>query len=264
MKVHFVVAGVQKSGTTTLHRLLSQHPAVHMAPVKGTHFFDTESHFAGGAVDYSVYHSSFSPQPHHGLIGEATPIYSFWEPAARRIWEYNPEMKVIVVLRNPIDRAYSHWNMERTKARELHGFEDALALEEKRAHAARPLQDRTFSYVARGFYTEQLRRLARFFPAQQRLVLRMEEVVDPEGGSLDRLWAFLGIDPPARQTPMQANRRDYPAPMSPAIRRMLAETFEADIHGLERLLGWDLAEWLADSTGTTDASCLESLSRRCF
>lgn len=254
MKVGFLVVGVQKGGTTTLHRLLSRHPAVHMAPVKGTHFFDTESHFATRDVDYSAYHASFSPQPHQNLIGEATPIYSFWEPAARRIWEYNPDMKVIVVLRNPIERAYSHWNMERSRKREQHGFEEALAIEERRAHAARPLQDRDFSYVARGFYTEQLRRLARFFPAEQRLVLRMEDVVGHEGVAVDRIWGFLGVERPAGEPLPHANQRQYPAPMAEATRRMLADTFEAEIRGLERMLGWDLGSWLVERPSITETT----------
>ncbi len=254
MKVNFVIAGTQKSGTTTLQKLLSQHPSVHMAHTKGTHFFDTESHFADGAVDYSAYHSFFSPQPHHSLIGEATPIYSFWEPAARRIWEYNPDMKVILVLRNPIDRAYSHWNMQRSKTREHHSFEEALAIEEERSHAALPLQDRHFSYVARGFYTEQLRRLTRYFPSAQRLVLRMEDVRSPDTDATDRIWHFLGLQRPAALPLPHANKRDYVAPMVAATRRRLAETFEHEIRGLERMLGWDLRSWLAERPEITDGA----------
>ena len=248
MKVDFVIAGTQKSGTTTLQKFLSQHPSVHMATTKGTHFFDTESHFADGGVDYSAYHSWFSPQPHHSLIGEATPIYSFWEPAARRIWEYNPGMKVIVVLRNPIDRAYSHWNMERSKTRERHSFEEALALEEERAHAALPLQDRDCSYVARGFYTEQLRRLARYFPSVQSLVLRMEDVLNPGTDAADRIWNFLGLQSPGPLPLPHANQRLYTAPMAAATRRGLLETFEYEIRALERMLGWDLNSWLVEPT----------------
>jgi hypothetical protein len=126
MKVDFVVAGAQKSGTTTLHMLLSQHPAVHMASVKGTHFFDTEHHFSNGSVDYSAYHSYFTPRVGQCIVGESTPIYSFWEPAVRRIWDYNRDMKVIMVLRNPIERAFSNWNMQKSKGIENHSFEEAL------------------------------------------------------------------------------------------------------------------------------------------
>lgn len=223
-----------------------------MSTTKGPHFFDTESHFSTGAVDYSAYHASFAPQPHHCLIGEATPIYSFWEPAARRIWEYNPDMKVIVVLRNPIDRAYSHWNMQRSKAREQHGFEEALALEEERARAALPLQDRHFSYVARGFYTEQLRRLARYFPPAQRLVLRMEDVLNSDAEAADRIWNFLGLKRPATLPLPHANQRHYAVPMAAPTRRGLAETFEYEIRALERMLGWDLSSWLAEHPEITD------------
>lgn len=246
MKVHFVVAGMQKSGTTTLHRLLAQHPHVHVAPIKGTHFFDTESHFAGDEIDYAAYHAFFSPTPSHRVIGEATPIYSFWEPSMRRIAAYNPWMKVIVVLRNPIERAYSHWNFLTGKRIEHLGFEEALAAEEERTRASLPLQSRHFSYVARGFYTPQLERIASLFPAEQRLVLRMEELIDPESTAMDRVWSLLGVERPPSTEPAHANRRGYASPMAPAVREKLREVFRAEIGSLERMLGWDLRDWLAD------------------
>lgn len=248
MKVDFVIAGAQKCGTTTLHRLLSRHPEIHMAPVKGTHFFDTEENFSRAEVDYAPYHAQFTPRAEHRLVGEATPIYSFWEPAARRLWEYHAGLKVIVVLRNPIDRAYSHWNMERSRRAEPLDFEEALDQEESRARAALPLQDRVFSYVARGFYSEQLRRLARFFPAPQRLVLPMEDLVHPDCPAAGRIWTFLGLDRPAVRDPIHANRRSYPETMAAATRRRLAATFEPEIRELERTLGWDLASWRADES----------------
>ena len=157
-------------------------------------------------------------------------------------------MKVIVVLRNPIDRAYSHWNMERSKTRERHSFEEALALEEERAHAALPLQDRHFSYVSRGFYTEQLRRLARYFPSVQSLVLRMEDVMNPGTDAADRIWNFLGLQSPGPLPLPHANQRLYTAPMAAATRRGLRETFEYEIRALERMLGWDLNSWLVEPT----------------
>lgn len=246
MKVHFVVAGMQKCGTTTLHRLLAQHPEVHMAPIKGTHFFDTESHFAGNTVDLSAYHACFSPGPGQRVIGEATPIYSFWEPALGRIRAYNPEMKVILVLRNPIDRAYSHWNFMRHRRWERLEFEEALAAEEERARACLPLQDRRHSYVARGFYTRQLARVSACFPPEQQLVLRMESVLDPGSDAMDRIWRFLGVGRPAQLVPVHANSREYAAPMQAATRQRLRRLFADEIHALERMLGWDLADWLAD------------------
>jgi hypothetical protein len=144
--------------------------------------------------------------------------------------------------------------MQRSKTRELHSFEEALALEQERAHVALPLQDRDFSYVARGFYTEQLRRLARFFPSAQRLVLRMEDVRSPDTDATDRIWTFLGLQRPAALSLPHVNKRDYVAPMAAATRRMLAETFEYAIGGLERMLGWDLRSWLAKRPEITEGA----------
>ncbi|MGB7755383.1 MAG: hypothetical protein WBL23_04905, partial [Salinisphaera sp.] len=97
------------------------------------------------------------------VFGEATPIYMYWHDAPRRMWEYNPNMKLIVVLRNPIDRAFSHWNMEKSRNAESLSFWDAIQNEEPRCKEALPYQHRTYSYVDRGFYLEQLRRLWRYF-----------------------------------------------------------------------------------------------------
>jgi hypothetical protein len=163
-------------------------------------------------------------------------------------------MKVIMVLRNPIERAFSNWNMQKSKGIENHSFEEALDLEEERAHDALPLQDRCFSYLARGFYTEQLRRIARYFPAAQRLVLRMEDVLSLDTDAVDRIWNFLGLQPPAALTLAHANQRDYVTPMAAATRRRLAEVFEYEIRALERMLGWDLSSWLAERHNITDTA----------
>ena len=112
----------------------------------------------------------------------------------------------------------------RTKNLESASFEEAIALEAQRARCSRPLQDRHFSYVARGFYTEQLRRMAEHFPSEQRLVLRMEDMLDPASGAMDRIWDFLGVDRPVGLTQVHANRRAYAAPMASATRQMLAAT----------------------------------------
>src|SRR3954470_22890344 len=100
MRVGFLIAGTQKGGTTALHAYLRDHPGVCMAEPKEVHFFDTETHFAGGPVDYAPLHACFRPQPGQ-VLGEATPITMYWDDAPRRVWEYNPAMKLVCVLRNP-------------------------------------------------------------------------------------------------------------------------------------------------------------------
>ena len=143
--VDFIVAGAQKGGTTALDFYLRQHPNICMATGKEVHFFDTEKFFQGHKVDYDEYHSRFEPNASHVLVGEATPIYMYWHYAPRRIWEYNSKMKLIILLRNPIERAYSHWNMERSRNWEHLPFWDAIQYESQRCREALPYQHRVYS-----------------------------------------------------------------------------------------------------------------------
>ena len=125
-KVDFAICGTQKGGTSALDAYLREHPEICMADVKEVHFFDTEKHFAREAINYSKYHSFFTPQKSHKILGEATPVYMYWPNAPQRLREYNPRMKLIILLRNPIERAYSHWNMQRTRGIDKLPFWDAI------------------------------------------------------------------------------------------------------------------------------------------
>jgi hypothetical protein len=116
-RISFVVAGAQKSGTQALDRYLRTHPELCLPPLMPTmgrqltgelHFFDTDANFATGSPDYAAYRARFDPRPPQRLLGEVTPGYMYWPAAAARIARYNPEMKLILVLRNPITRAFSH------------------------------------------------------------------------------------------------------------------------------------------------------------
>ncbi len=142
-KVDFVIAGAQRSGTTTLDLYLREHPDVAMPWTrKELHFFDGEQHFRSEPVDYRVYHANFTARAPGQLRGDATPSYMYWQPTPARMARYNPALKIVVVLRNPITRAYSHWNKEWRRGRETLPFMEALRAEPERARAALPLQIR--------------------------------------------------------------------------------------------------------------------------
>ena len=131
-----------------------------MAKVKEVHLFDDDKTFARRSHDgYAEYHRQFAPTSTGQLLGEITPAYMYWNDAPRRIREYNPAMKLIAVLRNPITRAYSQWNMQRDAGAEQLPFWEALQAEAARLSASLPHQNRNASYVDRGFYSGQLRRL---------------------------------------------------------------------------------------------------------
>jgi hypothetical protein len=246
-KVAFVIAGTQKGGTSALASYLYEHPTISMSTIKEVHFFDTEEHFASGDVDYTRYHAHFKPTARKRLLGEATPIYMYWEPAPPRIQHYNPAMKFVMLLRNPVTRAYSHWNWNRRHRRgELDSlpFEQALEAEGRRRDEARPLQDKRFSYIDRGFYSRQIRRIWGLFPVDQTLILRSEDLQRTPQAALARVTDFLGVERCARVEARNVNARPYEVPMSSAARGYLCDVFASEVADLERMLGWDCSDWL--------------------
>src|SRR5438046_9995162 len=101
------------------------------------------------------------------ISGDCTPSYLYHHSAAERIFNYNPKIKFLILLRNPVDRAFAHWNMQRYRGREPLDFFDAIREEEARIAGAPPTEARRFAYVARGFYGRQLERLLKFFRREQ-------------------------------------------------------------------------------------------------
>lgn len=245
MKVDFIVAGTQKGGTSALRAYLREHTEICMAREKEVHFFDNEQHFKTGAIDYAAYHSFFCPQVSHKIIGEVTPIYMYWYHAPRRIWQYNPDIKLIFVLRNPIERAYSHWNMERARGADSLSFWDAIHHEKARCRDALPYQHRVYSYLDRGFYSEQLRRFWTYFPREQTLVLKSEELRQHPVKTLERIYRFLGVSARLTISAKTVHATPYARPMSRQEREHLLHIFEHEVRELGQMLGWNCDDWLS-------------------
>jgi hypothetical protein len=224
---------------------LRNHPQICMADRKEVHFFDNEKVYKNtDAPDHSYYHSFFQPQPQHRIVGEATPIYMYWYEAPKRMWRYNPCMKLLVVLRNPVDRAYSHWHMERSRNAERLSFWDAIQNERVRCRETLPYQHRVYSYTDRGFYLEQLRRLWTFFPRDQMLVLRNKELRYYPEETLQKVCRFLGVDFFQSIENKTVHAGLYSSQMSEREREYLNNLYYYEIKGLEAELNWDCSDWL--------------------
>jgi hypothetical protein len=240
MLVNFVIGGTQKGGTSALDSFLRQHPEICMPTMrKELHFFDREE----DDRDYKKYHANFKPKPKQRVIGEASPIYMYWETAPYRIWKYNPKMKWILALRNPVERAFSAWNMETQRGKEKLPFAEAIGREPERCREALPLQHRVYSYVDRGYYAHQVRRLFNIFGRDNALVLLSEELRNDHRKTLGRIFEFLGVD--ASVVPPEASvfEQEYTDEIDGELRARLSEMFYFDIKELERLLGRDLSQW---------------------
>ncbi|MGI9246515.1 MAG: sulfotransferase domain-containing protein, partial [Steroidobacteraceae bacterium] len=196
-RVDFLIAGTQKGGTNTLDAWLRQHPRIAMADRKEVHYFDDDSLFDDREADYAWYHAWFARDAFLRLTGEATPAYLYWQPAAARIHRYNPAMKFVLLLRDPVSRAYSSWNMQRQRGVDPRPF--AQAVDEEIARLAQPGsgQVKQRSYLDRGFYAVQVERILGLFPSHQILCLRSENLRRHPQRCFDEVCGFLGVEPRA-------------------------------------------------------------------
>jgi hypothetical protein len=204
----FFVVGVPKGGTTALHALLAQHPALYLSPVKEPKFYlcderppsrrtqrgPGDAHSAGEWVwRRRDYEALFEPAAPGLLRGESTPFYLYDQGAHARMAADVPDARIVAMLRDPVDRAYSNWNHLRSDGLEtIPSFLDALDAEDERvARGWAPF----WHYRRLGRYAEQLRSLFTHFPREQVLLLRYRELVDDPVGTVTRVDEFLGVEP---------------------------------------------------------------------
>jgi Sulfotransferase family len=199
----FFIAGVPKAGTTALHAALARHPALYMSAVKEPKFFLTDGPppTQGGPGDAKTYREHvwqradyealFEPAVAGQLRGESTPFYLHNREAHRRIRAQIPDAKLIVVLRDPVERAHSNWTHLWSAG--LDPVDDvvrACAEEERRVAAG---WAEFWQYTGLGRYGEQLRDLYQVFPREQVLVFRYRALVEDPVQALDKVCAFLGV-----------------------------------------------------------------------
>lgn len=229
-RVAFVVGGAQKAGTTALAHYLARHPQVALPAGKEAHVFDApdfDECWGAAEVDARyVRHFADAPEfaaPEGGqgrLFGDATPIYMLHPAFVRRIHRYNPAMRWIVLLRDPVDRALSQYHMERGRGDETLPWWLAFPLERFRlaGHADDFSPDsplRHHSYRLRGDYAPQLAVLRQTFPENQLLVLGSKELNRAPGQVMARVHRFLGVS-----ADMEADgQKAYPRVFEGAYRR---------------------------------------------
>ncbi len=199
-RVDFVIGGTQKGGTTALAHFLGQHPEICLPLQKEAHFFDAADFPVDETPEASGerYRKFFPAEWGGRRCGDATPVYMYLPEIAGRIWRYNPAMKWIVLLRDPVERAVSHYQMERARGNEPLPFEEAIAAEKGRLRRDRDNRAwdssvRLHSYIHRGLYTRQIRRLRRWFGEEAVLILTTEDLRHRHAETLRRVYQFLGL-----------------------------------------------------------------------
>jgi hypothetical protein len=257
----YLIVGGQRCGSTSLHNYLAGHPLVGRPRIKEIQYLSMEhargerwyrGHFPTRAYAAAVGARRGRPL----MVGEASPYYLFHPLAPRRAAALLPDARIIAVLRDPVARAYSHYQMEVAQGHEPLGFAEALDAEQERlaGELERIERDpsypafafRNFSYQARGDYLEQLRRWYDAYPAERILVLRSEDLFADPGGVVAQTLEFLGLPRFRGQRYRQLNRRAY-AGIDEAVQRRLAERFAPGNERLGAFLGRDM-DWPAPPT----------------
>jgi len=215
-----------------------------MGERKELRYFNDHTRFVSSKIDYQLYHTNFLYKSTAKIYGEVTPTYIYDQRALDRLYTYNPNIKILAVLRNPIERAYSHWAMEVQNGHETRSFKEALALEFRRWRIEDPSRNPWFAYITCGFYTEQIRRLWRIFSPDQILLIKSDSLDSNPDVTMAEVFNFLYVDRvPILQT-IKARAGAYKAKIPPDDRKRLLELFEFEVKQLERMLGWDCSSWL--------------------
>ncbi len=248
-QVNFFIIGVQKGGTTALAALLRQHPLLQLSRVKEVHHFDDETRIDWSSPNHDRLHEQFDWSVDGVVRGEATPITIYWPPSLPRLQRYNPHARLIVGLRHPAFRAFSHWKMETARSHEDLTFQQAISASGRlRVSQAPGGVHRVFSYVERGFYAAQIARLFALFPRAQTHVFRTDRLWDNPDMTLTGIERFLGVE-----TVLGARvDRQYVAPvktaglgsLAAAEKAALNDFFRDDIQRTAALTQLDLADWL--------------------
>jgi hypothetical protein len=256
---NFLIIGAARSGTTSLYNYLVQHPGITPALRKEIHFFDYnyQRSFSWYRGQFPALPSMYYRQAIHGqttITGEASPYYLFHPYVPQRVAQLLPEIKLIALLRNPIERAFSHYCWEVDWGNEPLSFEDALEQEEDRIREGiqtleygKSFHHLHFSYISRGCYAEQLERWFTYFPREQILIIKSEDMYNNPAATFTQTLDFLHISGSAIEIDnfktsfklYNGQKSHQHKTMLPATRQLLAERFQPSNERLYTLLGRD-------------------------
>ncbi len=221
-KIEFVVGGVMKGGTTSLRYYLKQHPNLDMG-ISERHYFD-----AG---------ESKLPLPRPDImIGDVTPVYLY--SCVEKIYEYNPEMKWILLLRDPVDRAISHYYMKKRAGEESRGLLQAMMCMEDKPQKA---------YIKRGLYAEQLKRLYKYFPKSRVRLYESSFFRIHKEGVLEDILDFLCVKT-FKEIECDVDLTERHIGIYPEVfvddRNRIREMLMSDLKELRFMVPFDISKWM--------------------
>ena len=200
----FLIVGAQRAGTTSLYHWLSRHPKVRTSVWKEVHFFDDYNRYQKrGEMWYRSHFPLLGHRP-SVRVGEATPSYLFNPAAPRRVAELIPNVRLIVLLRDPVDRAYSHYNHTKKAGKENLSFWKAVDKEKERVGKeiteikekgrCKNEKWKKYSYVRRGYYSEQIKRWTEYFPKKSFLFVKSEDMFESPKTEVEKIMKHIGLN----------------------------------------------------------------------
>lgn len=237
--IDFFVVGCSRCGTTSLDRLFRLHPTIEMPLLmKELHHFEMAALFDGlePTDGYQTFHAGFGfLRP---MIGAVTPSYIVFPQALERIQRYNPEAKIIALLRNPVLRAHSQWALSMRLGTATGSFRENLERE-----LADPTFRRGYSNIRRGRYSKQIERIRSLFPAEHTHFVKSEDFYSKQALAFGRICDFLGAGRIVVTQNVSVNHLPRPQRLSAEDWHFAFELFEDDIAVVEEMLGWDCSDW---------------------
>lgn len=243
--MHFIIIGSTRCGTTSLYNYLGSHPDIALARGKGrreVHFFDYKHHYEQG-IDW--YRSQFKSGQ---VTGETSPTMLQHWLAPERLRRYMPDCRLIVLLRNPIDRAYSNYHLAKRKGRATRSFERMT--HEENQHLAWELETPRFwqdhfylsehhlcGFLERGMYAKHLNHWFESFPREQFLIIKSEAFFTRPDVVVRTAWDWLEVKLWTMPIFKQWQKAQYPS-MQPKTRIRLEKHFEQPNAELKEITGW--------------------------
>ena len=254
----FIIIGAQKSGTTSLFNYLIKHPQVLGSYIKETHFFCSENYNKG--IDWyrsffpSIFYKKLTEVALRSkvIVGECTPYYIFYPHAADRILKYFPKIKIIAILRNPADRAYSQYKHRKRFGNEKLSFEEAITREKEiiRVEHEKMINDnnyysydhKTSSCLSRGIYVNQLKTWMAKLHSSQLLILSFDDFINNTQEVMNTVCNFLEIKNIKQKSYRKFHQGNYKE-MDATTKTNLSSFFKPYNQELYNLLGknfrWD-------------------------
>ena len=241
-QISFIVMGAQRSGHASIQHALSQHPQLKLVAQEQQGYFADDAIFAIGKPCSSSYEEICRTTTSEQICGEVSNAYFHHPEAIARINRYNPSIKLVVILRNPADRAYSHLQHVVNRGRKEPSLSISLNEDLFSSTSSTHQSTRDSEYISKSKYSEQISYLRQYFDPHQLLFIKSEDLRDDTEVMLYQIFQFLNVPYLDVDTSAQ-NLGNYEQSIPTDCYNRIINTVKGDINETEQLLGWDCRDW---------------------